>query len=72
LNEINLKDCKEMFILAELPTGFLNFTGIINCPHKATAINPPKLCCLNEAATRRLPLLLLSNYTTTMRLPLLS
>ena len=39
--------------------GFLNFTKIIGCPHAAIVMRQPQLCCLNDAATIRLPLWLL-------------
>ena len=39
--------------------GFLNFTKIIGCPHAAIVVRLPQLCCLNDAATIRLPLWLL-------------
>ena len=43
---------------------FLNFIKIIGHLHEATSINLPQLCCLKEAATMRLPQLLLNNEVT--------
>ena len=48
---------------------FLKFTKIIINPHST---NQPHLCCLNEAATFRLPQLLLRNEIPLMTLPKLA
>ena len=44
--------------------GFLNFTVIAGRPHEAISLNLPQICCLHEAATIKLPHVLVNNELT--------